>query len=200
MSTQGKRGMKGVISGALAAWHRATLGLREQGRRVQAHARLAAAVKFPLPLSTVVLGECHVYGTGAVEIDEECLFYPGLHLETQGDARLKIGAKVVISRGTHLVAMHGVTIGEGSMIGEYVSVRDANHTREEGKTIRGSGYKGAPINIGREVWIGRGAAILSGVTIGDGATVGANAVVTKDVPTRAVVAGVPASPLPGKPR
>ena len=49
-----------------------------------------------------------------------------------------------------------------------------------------------PIVIGKEVWIGRGVAVLKGVTIGDYATVGANAVVSRDVPSRTVVTGVPA--------
>lgn len=46
--------------------------------------------------------------------------------------------------------------------------------------------------IGNDVWIGQGAFILPGVTIGDGAAVGAMSVVTKDVPSYAVVAGAPA--------
>jgi acetyltransferase-like isoleucine patch superfamily enzyme len=46
--------------------------------------------------------------------------------------------------------------------------------------------------IGNDAWIGQGVTILSGVTIGDGAVVAARSVVTKDVPTYAVVAGNPA--------
>ena len=46
--------------------------------------------------------------------------------------------------------------------------------------------------IGDSVVIFAGAKILGNIHIGDGAVIGANAVVTKDVPTNAVVAGVPA--------
>ncbi len=48
------------------------------------------------------------------------------------------------------------------------------------------------IVIGHGVWIGNNAVILPGVEIGDAAVIGANAVVTKNVPERAVVGGVPA--------
>lgn len=46
--------------------------------------------------------------------------------------------------------------------------------------------------IGNDVWIAAGAIILHKVKIGNGAVVGAGAVVTKDVPSYAIVAGVPA--------
>jgi acetyltransferase-like isoleucine patch superfamily enzyme len=174
---------------------RITEKLRESLRRLHAHASLAANLTAPLPTSVVVLGPSLVYGTGAVRFGKDVLLYPHLHLETQGTATITIGDRSVLSRGVHLVAMSGITIGSGSMIGEYTSVRDANHQRTEGTTLRDAGHTARPIHIGSEVWIGRGVTILGGVTIGDGATVGANAVVTRDVPPGAIVAGVPATPI-----
>ena len=58
--------------------------------------------------------------------------------------------------------------------------------------IRRSQITMAPIRIGRGVWIAAGATVLQGVTVGDDAVVAAGAVVTKDVPPRTLVAGVPA--------
>lgn len=46
--------------------------------------------------------------------------------------------------------------------------------------------------IGNDVWIGHGAIVKQGVNIGDGAVVAAGAVVTKDVPSYAIVGGCPA--------
>ncbi len=48
------------------------------------------------------------------------------------------------------------------------------------------------IIIGNDVWIGLNAVILDGVTIGDGAIIAAGAVVVNDVPSYAIVGGVPA--------
>jgi acetyltransferase-like isoleucine patch superfamily enzyme len=45
------------------------------------------------------------------------------------------------------------------------------------------------------VWIGTGAIILPGVTIGRGAVVAAGAVVTRNVPPKTLVGGVPARVL-----
>ncbi|MEL7035887.1 MAG: gamma carbonic anhydrase family protein [Cyanobacteria bacterium J06592_8] len=49
-------------------------------------------------------------------------------------------------------------------------------------------------HIERGSLIGMGAIILNGVRVGSGSIIGAGAVVTKDVPPRTLVAGVPAKP------
>ncbi|WP_051227784.1 CatB-related O-acetyltransferase [Gillisia sp. JM1] len=49
-----------------------------------------------------------------------------------------------------------------------------------------------PVSIGNDCWIGEGALILGGIEIGDGAIIMARAVITKNVPSYAIVGGVPA--------
>ena len=179
----------------LVALLRASEELRRRWRNLSAHARLSAALRTAVHPSVNILGEAQVHGTRRITLGLDLMLYPALYLETQGSGAIEIGDGCVLSTGVHIVAMDRVEIGRGTMIGEYASIRDANHLRQPGKPIRHAGHHARPIVIGNEVWIGRGAAILAGVTIGDGATVGANAVVTRDVPAGATVVGVPARPL-----
>jgi acetyltransferase-like isoleucine patch superfamily enzyme len=167
--------------------------------RLWAYTRLAAGLgEAPHP-SVVVQGPVALHGTRRVTLGQRLYIYPGQVWETREAGQIHLGDGVVLSQGVHLVAYAGLRIGAGSMVGEYASLRDANHRRGRG-ALRDSGHDAAPIVIGRGVWIGRGAAVLAGVTIGDGAVVAANAVVTRDVPAGALVGGVPARALTSRQR
>jgi acetyltransferase-like isoleucine patch superfamily enzyme len=192
--------MKSVLAAPVVFFYRGLSGFIQGWKRMTAFAAMRASIAYPLPASAVVLGPPDVYGTGRIRCGEGLLIYPRQYMETYEEGEIVLGDGVVLSTGVHLVAYAGIEIGKGSMIGEYASVRDANHTRESGRPLRDSGHVAKRIRIGSEVWIGRGVAVLSGVTIGDGATVGANAVVTRDVPPGAVVAGVPAAPIGARSR
>lgn len=169
--------------------------LRTPVVRAWSHACLAARVSGEVDRSVVVQGRVEVHGSGEVAFGKRLFLYPGLYLETHGRGRIRIGDDVVLSRGVHIVAYQEITIGAGTGIGEYTSLRDANHRRGDGSSVKDSTHEGAAISIGRNAWIGRGVTILPGVTIGDDAVVGANAVVTRDVPAGCIVVGIPARQL-----
>ena len=164
-------------------------------RRAWAHARLRARLGGRLDPAVVILGAPEIRGTGRITLGKNLFLYRELYLETQEEGQIVIGDEVVMSRGVHIVSFAEVVIGDGVMIGEYASLRDANHRWRPGQSARRTGHDAAPVRIGPNVWIGRGVTVLPGVTIGEGAVVGANAVVTRDVAPGAVVAGVPAHPL-----
>jgi acetyltransferase-like isoleucine patch superfamily enzyme len=164
---------------------------QQRWQRLWAYTKLATQVKTPLDASVVVDGCPEIQGTGQIYLGKNLYLYRELYLETREQGVIVIGDDVVISRGVHIVAFNRVEIGKGTMIGEYTSIRDANH-RSGYSNLRASGHDSKPITIGSQVWIGRGVTILMGVTIGDHAVIGSNAVVNKDVSAHTLAVGVPA--------
>lgn len=162
--------------------------------RVWSLARLQEGLGYRVDPSNVILGSVELHGTRNVQLGKNALIYSGVYLETQGKGSITLGDDVVLSRGVHIVAFDRVVLGKGCMVGEYTSIRDANH-RLDSRSIRGSGHDSAPIVIGDHVWLGRGATVLKGACIGDHSVVGANAVLTKPLAAHQIVGGIPAKAL-----
>ena len=102
---------------------------------------------------------------------------------------ITVGKHVFINQNCTFMDRGGIEIGDGAFIGPRVNLITINHEQNPHQrhiTIS------KPIKIEKHVWIGVAATVLPGITVGEGAIISAGAVVTKDVPPKTIVAGVPA--------
>lgn len=138
------------------------------------------------------------FGTveGNISVGKNCMMGHELFLSATRKAVIEIGDDCSLNTGCHLVATDRISIGSGTRVGEYASIRDQHHAFDDlSLPIHEQGFYGAPVVIGKNCWIGRGVIIMAGVTLGDGCVVGANSVVTKSFGTNYIIAGVPAKPI-----
>ena len=113
---------------------------------------------------------------------------------------LQASGKISIGDNTGInpyVVMYGkVKIGKNCMIAPHSTIIGGNHNSSSIKIPmikQGGSSKG--IVIQDDVWIGANAVILDGVNLGKGSIVGAGSVVTKNIKSYEVVAGVPAKKI-----
>ena len=160
------------------------------------------------PLEPAVLGDGTIVSTGAI-------VFAGTRIGARaivGDQacireRVELGDDVVVGRGslvendttigamTKIQAMAYITAY--STLEEHVFIAPCVQTTNDnwmGRTEKRFGNVKGP-TIRRGARVGGGVVLLPGIEIGEEAFVGAGAVVTKDVPPRTVVVGVPARAL-----
>lgn len=104
-------------------------------------------------------------------------------LTADSSAHLSIGSYCSIGENTTFILGYEHAMGNMST---YPFKVMALHSQETEALSKGN------IVIDDDVWIGYGAIIMSGVHISQGAVIAAGAVVTSDVPSYAIVGGVPA--------
>lgn len=127
--------------------------------------QLVRWIKTKLGVGVPDLAKARRYG---MKIGADPQFQPGSVIDLSHCWLIEVGDHFVMARGAILLA------------------HDASTQPYLGFTRIGR------IRIGNNVFVGDSAIILPGTTIGDDVIVGAGAVVTGDIPSRSVVAGVPA--------
>ena len=192
---------RGVVTGAAGSWpplpvlrgrhvtlrnrHRISIGrwsVIEDGAEIQGRSRAG-----------VVIGERVSIGRGAQ------IRPSGNYGRPPGDG-LRVGADSNIGPSSYLGCSSMITIGERCLLGPGVKIFTEWHEFDQsGGAIKDQGVGSRPVDLDDGCWIGAGSILLPGVTIGAGSVVAAGSVVTRPVPPRTLVAGVPATvrrPLP----
>ena len=137
---------------------------------------------------------------GSLNINSGCWINNGVEFNPIG--------KIVIKKNTSIQrnsTVNGtVSIGHDVIIAPNVFISSSTHifeyksnysTKAQDKLISKKEFLelyNKPIFIGDGAWLGINVVVMPGVSIGDHAIVGANSVVTKNVPEKSVMAGIPA--------
>lgn len=136
----------------------------------------------------LVFGDC-------VSIGTHCRVFMSVNYRNIGEY-IKLGDHVGVGDFSSLAGSGGLTIGNGTIIGQYFSAHPENHVYTSTQdAIRNQGTIRSEISIGQNCWLGAKVTVLSGVTIGEGCIIGAGSVVTKDIPDNSIAVGVPAKVL-----
>jgi acetyltransferase-like isoleucine patch superfamily enzyme len=129
---------------------------------------------------------------GSVWVGRRSVIHPGALVLAYGGF-VRLGDDCTVNPYAILYGHGGLTIGDGVRIAAHTVIVPANHVVEARDIpIRRQGLTRKGIRIGDDVWIGAHVTVLDGVTVGRGAVLAAGSVVTRDVQSYSVVAGVPA--------
>jgi len=105
---------------------------------------------------------------------------------------LHISLKAEVGIGLEFRHINGVIIGDGVKIGKNVVIYQ--QVTLGGRNL-GDGKRGSYPTIGDNVTLFAGAKVLGEINIGNNSIVGANSVVTKNIPSNTIAAGVPAKKI-----
>lgn len=122
------------------------------------------------------------------DMDESAFLTPPFQVDLANC--LHLGKNVFANHGLTVMSLGGITIEDGAMLGPEVGLFTVNHNPENVRIIYTK-----PIVIKKGAWLGARVNVMPGVTIGEGAIVASGAVVTHDVESHTLVAGVPAKKI-----
>ena len=103
---------------------------------------------------------------------------------------IECGSNVTINPQCYFAAKGGIFLGDNVTLSAGAKILSSSLKVENGVIQKRHIHK--PVILKNNVWIGAGAMICPGVTVGENTIIAAGAVVTKDIPSNSVAAGIPA--------
>lgn len=124
--------------------------------------------------------------------------YIGRNVEIIGWENIELGDNVSIHKGCYIDGKGGLTVGNDVSVAHESSILTFDHTWDDkSKPIRENPLIYKRVEICDDVWVGCGCRILSGVKIDQRSIIAAGSIVTKDVDSCSLYAGVPAKRVKG---
>lgn len=146
-----------------------------------------------------------------VEIGENCFISPLAHIFAEPGRKISIGDNTFIAAdctlhgplhiGSEVAINHhsildggrvGIKIHDQVRIAAYCHLYAFDHGMDLAQPIYQQPVRSQGIEIERNVWLGAHVGVKDGIKIGAHAVVGMHSMVTKDIESRAIVAGNPA--------
>ena len=119
---------------------------------------------------------------------EDIVLTPPVYFD-HGD-RVFFGKHFYANTDLTILDENEVRFGDNVFLAPHVSIYTAGHPIDA--EVRNTEVEYArQVTIGSNVWIGGNVVINPGVTIGDDVVIGSGSVVTKDIPSHVIAAGVP---------
>ncbi|WP_092423827.1 acyltransferase [Devosia crocina] len=186
----GDRGEEGWHQARLQylTWDRTPEDIESQEHRGrQAELALRAGASFAP--DAYVAADAAVFTTHLVMGEKSWI---GGHALVRGD--VEFGAHCTVN--SYAMISGKVRCGDGVRIASHASLVGFNHGFDDPDVpIYLQKHESRGIVVEDDVWIGANAVLVDGVRVGRGAVIAAGAVVSKDVPSMAIVGGVPAKVL-----
>lgn len=120
--------------------------------------------------------------------EEGAFFEPGFRCEF--GFNITLGKNFYANFGCVMLDPGKIIIGDNVLFGPRVSIYTSRHAFNAQERAAGACYA-KPVRIGNNVWVGGGVHMDHGITIGDNTVIGAGSVITRDIPSNVVAAGVP---------
>jgi acetyltransferase-like isoleucine patch superfamily enzyme len=143
-------------------------GLRLARLRLAARGRLEVRGKVQVERGARVA----VAPGARVVLEDGCLLGEGCRIEAAGGT-VRIGAGALLGARSLLVALEGIDVGAGSLVGEWAVIADHEPTYEDPeRPTRLQPMRTAAVRLGDRARIGAHAALLAGATVAPGEVVG----------------------------